>query len=118
MNQKVCDTCKKDVLNMDTRSGVDYIEIDAELICEDCAQVYADDNPAEWKAYEITWEKASIFEKAYLVLKADLTGDVVVFTDMGTSPKWKDIDILYQYKIQSMMDKVGFPIIWGDDLEK
>ncbi len=53
-----------------------------------------------------TWYSATVIEKAYYVKVAKLEGMVVVFTDIGTAPKWKDMEPSEQINLALAIQEV------------
>lgn len=53
-----------------------------------------------------TWHGATVIEKAYYVTVAKVQAMVVVFTDLGTAPKWTDIEPSEQLNLELAIQQV------------
>lgn len=106
MKSTHCNTCKEVVDDYDNRAQIDYGEFDEEVMCINCIENDKEENKEEWIEAEENWEKSTIIEKAYYVLKADIVGFVKIFTDTGVYPKWDDISDEYQFTLKRCMEKV------------
>jgi len=106
MNSKSCDTCKDGVDDYDGGGYKDFGEFNDHVMCDDCIEEDKKEDEYAWSEAKKNWEKSSVIEKAYFVRVGELSGDVVVFTDMGTAPKWDDIEETKQFVLKCAMDKV------------
>ncbi len=64
-------------------------------------------NQLELKLARVAWNDSSTIERAYFVLRAELTGEVIIFTDLDQSPKWEDIEETHQKKLAEIMARVA-----------
>lgn len=115
MKSTICDTCRETVDDYENRAQLDYAEFHDTAICRGCAEAEREDESEDYKAYGNRWSFMRILEKAYLVKECDLVAEIQIFTDLGQSPKWEDIEAENQWCIIQAMVKVGVEPMWENE---